>query len=733
MDCPLLAVVGDYTICRHTAKHVPAGVIQPSWCDACGVRDLAKWPCPEPRPLPTLEEIATALASVPRPPAPADAADHAACRHRGEKLRDEKCRLCSRRERIEPVFACAIHGQCTERRFKSGRGPVTCLGCENYETNRTEGRQDRKGPGAFRSSRPLRPSVQKVVVLSDIAVGVITAPREVPTLAGTIDSLRAAGFSQPVRVFAEPGSELPGRAGVAYIQRPRWLGLFGNWLGALEQLVDTDARYVLVCEDDVEFSRHAAARLLAGLRAIPERELGYASLYTPRHNADQLPPNDSRALMGWRPIPGGARLWGALAWCFPAEVARRVVQAFSPVTPERQGTDVYVSAMIQRLGLGCWSHFPSLAAHTGLTSTVGHRPNPAHAAVGFYGASVPSVGFLMPDLPLGGVARLLADTIIASRLNFSGIATRDGPMWRPYTDSIRERCPVFGGTWPVAAQAVIDGSDVLVTWGLTDEAAFHGLDFGGRPVVVQAHGEGLFTQRMIAAAAGVATHRMAVSSGSAAMFDDANVFVLPGGVDPTRCLPRRSRAQIRRLWNVPEGATLLGYVGRIACDKHPLAVTLAAAELGEAYRAVLVGDGQHPHIWHAQSESLGCGRAVIVPPVEHVGDALGAIDVLVACAPSEGGPLCVVEAWMSGVPVVATRVGAIPAHEAAAGRELIWAVPNPPRASELAAAVELARSAAGQERAEQARQYALQHATAAIMAAKFDSYIRAVESSRSEN
>ena len=41
-----------------------------------------------------------------------------ACIHRGEKIRIEECQLCSRKGKQEPVYSCAIWGECTIRRFR---------------------------------------------------------------------------------------------------------------------------------------------------------------------------------------------------------------------------------------------------------------------------------------------------------------------------------------------------------------------------------------------------------------------------------------------------------------------------------------------------------------------------------------------------------------------------------------------------------------------------------------
>lgn len=53
------------------------------------------------------------------------------CRHRGEVLRLERNELCGCSGTGEPVYACALHGQCTLRRFKHNQAPAICLGCDD--------------------------------------------------------------------------------------------------------------------------------------------------------------------------------------------------------------------------------------------------------------------------------------------------------------------------------------------------------------------------------------------------------------------------------------------------------------------------------------------------------------------------------------------------------------------------------------------------------------------------
>ncbi len=42
------------------------------------------------------------------------------CFHRGEVLREVPCQLCGGRDRLIPIFACDLYGECALARTKSG-------------------------------------------------------------------------------------------------------------------------------------------------------------------------------------------------------------------------------------------------------------------------------------------------------------------------------------------------------------------------------------------------------------------------------------------------------------------------------------------------------------------------------------------------------------------------------------------------------------------------------------
>ncbi|OYV68294.1 MAG: hypothetical protein B7Z74_08470, partial [Deltaproteobacteria bacterium 21-66-5] len=237
---------------------------------------------------------------------------------------------------------------------------------------------------------------------------------------------------------------------------------------------------------------------------------------------------------------------------------------------------------------------------------------------------------------------------------------------------------------------------------------------------------------------------------AAAAFRDPRAIVIHNGADTARCAVTLPREETRRRWGAAEGDVLLGYVGRFSWEKTPLAAALAARELNEGrsaeqvyfggpalasslvppYRAVYIGGGAHEDEVKAQARAIA-PNSIFVPPVEQIGDALAALDVFVLASRSEGFSLALTEAWLCGVPAVATRVGAVPELEASHA-QLVVPVRVEASAQELAAAVRRAVSPDGRAVAERAKRVAWQHYTAQAMADRWSEFLVGVGAMKDE-
>ena len=159
-------------------------------------------------------------------------------------------------------------------------------------------------------------------------------------------------------------------------------------------------------------------------------------------------------------------------------------------------------------------------------------------------------------------------------------------------------------------------------------------------------------------------------------------------------------------------------VGEGASHPHP--GPSAVAE-GSGFRAVYVGGGAHEEDVKAKVRQIA-PESIFVAPVEQIGNALAALDVFMLASPSEGFSLALTEAWLCGVPTVATRVGAVPELEEMHG-QLVVPVSVGAGPAELAAAVRRALSAEGREVAERARRIAWRHYTAGAMGQRWTEFL----------
>ncbi|HEV3343304.1 MAG TPA: glycosyltransferase [Pirellulales bacterium] len=196
-------------------------------------------------------------------------------------------------------------------------------------------------------------------------VGLLTAPRDVPTVHETLVSIQAAGFA-PIHVFAEPQSWIPRLDGdLRVIVHPRRLGNITNFYNALavlyEQTPNADA--FAIFQDDV--------RVAEGLRAWCGREFwplgaGLVSLFTPRPHAQPQP--------GWHLLaPGFHRIYGGQAIVFRRDLVRSFLAdplVVRSLHVGRSHDDAVVGGWAARRRLSIAYHTPSLVLHTGAVSSL---------------------------------------------------------------------------------------------------------------------------------------------------------------------------------------------------------------------------------------------------------------------------------------------------------------------------------------------------------------------------
>jgi glycosyltransferase involved in cell wall biosynthesis len=144
---------------------------------------------------------------------------------------------------------------------------------------------------------------------------------------------------------------------------------------------------------------------------------------------------------------------------------------------------------------------------------------------------------------------------------------------------------------------------------------------------------------------------------------ESKLALIENGVDTAELAARaEARWETRRALGIPDEAFCVGYVGRFCEQKEPGRVIEAFALLKEKsprpVKLVMVGFGPLEGKLKARVADLGCGRDVIWPGAVDGQAHIAVLDVLAHCSRFEAFCMVILEALASGVPVVATRVGA---------------------------------------------------------------------------
>lgn len=356
-----------------------------------------------------------------------------------------------------------------------------------------------------------------------------------------------------------------------------------------------------------------------------------------------------------------------------------------------------------------------------------------------------------PNFSLGGAERWIVSLIANSdpaRLRWAGVvASGWGGCDRRLAAAVSQHTKLIGHVpterpidWPTydlmhcdrthdclvaAIRDAAKDADVLVTWGVPN-CEYHLGDLE-IPRVCVSH----TTDKTMAGPVTGITHLVGVSEAAADYFRvcdghaELPLDVLYNGAEFSR---DTDPADLRSMWGLADDGIAVGYVGRQSPEKNFTAAARAVSLLPEQFSAIYYGEAAGSAAPHAKlveyQQQLG-RRLALYAPTDNVSAVYANLDVLVLASHREAFSLVLLEAWLAGVPVVATRVGSVPELEAKYGK-LVISVPTNASAAVLAAAVQRAASAEGQEIAARAKRVAQAEFTAEAMSERWATYLQRV-------
>ena len=137
------------------------------------------------------------------------------------------------------------------------------------------------------------------------------------------------------------------------------------------------------------------------------------------------------------------------------------------------------------------------------------------------------------------------------------------------------------------------------------------------------------------------------------------VRVIPQGTPSGRFGPADAARRARTKGDLGLGsAPVVGYVGALGREKDVQGVLEAVSTLDDV-TLLIAGDGPERTRLEDRAASLIPGRVRFLGTVADTRVVLDACDVLVLASVTEGMPGVLIEAAMSGVPIVATDVGGV--------------------------------------------------------------------------
>ncbi len=191
----------------------------------------------------------------------------------------------------------------------------------------------------------------------------------------------------------------------------------------------------------------------------------------------------------------------------------------------------------------------------------------------------------------------------------------------------------------------------------------------GKPIVTTIHGLRVTPQDLeVHRCTGSHVHTVCRQTYYQALgvgIDADRICCIPNGVDTKRFRPAAQRPHaLRDAIGIDAIVPLVGFVGRLSQEKGPdlfVRVAEIAHRTAPDAHFVLIGDGPLRDELIARIDEANLGARVHLAGLrDDLPQIYGELDLLVSTSRSEAMPLALMEGMACGVPIVATRVGAVP-------------------------------------------------------------------------
>jgi glycosyltransferase involved in cell wall biosynthesis len=146
---------------------------------------------------------------------------------------------------------------------------------------------------------------------------------------------------------------------------------------------------------------------------------------------------------------------------------------------------------------------------------------------------------------------------------------------------------------------------------------------------------------------------------------EERVHIIAVGIDLELFHPRERPSELADRHGIGPDDVVVGYIGRMSYEKGPMQFIEIVDQLSHVagVKFIMAGDGAQSNLVKSTITAIASAPnirflGVLEPP--DVAEVLNLCDIVVVPSRHDGRPLIVLEAAASGVPVVASRVGAIP-------------------------------------------------------------------------